>query len=184
MDSHRGAKQILPPPEKFQFLTSFEISLGGTRPERIPTRPPPVLDHIPLHSPLYGRVSREGLVTCSIYISLSLASLALSRICEISRMSARPSKYPREGLSPPPPSKALSSLQGYLAHKKAPPPRTLQDPMVVVGGGRFLKTEIPLQVGSLRGGPTEAVQGYLAHKKPHPPLGLPWGPGHSPTVGS
>ena len=30
---------------------------------------------------------------------------------------------------------AVTSLQGYLAHKKQPPPKTLQGPMVVVGVG-------------------------------------------------
>ena len=29
-------------------------------------RSPPALDHIPLYSPLFGGVSREGLVTCSL----------------------------------------------------------------------------------------------------------------------
>ena len=29
-----------------------------------------------------------------------------------------------------------------------------------------------------------AVQGYLAHEKHHPSLGPPYGPRHSPTVGS
>ena len=39
--------------------------------------------------------------------------------------------------------------QGHLAHKKEPPPRTLQydyaqGPMVVLGGGLFLMSEVPL----------------------------------------
>jgi hypothetical protein len=39
--------------------------------------------------------------------------------------------------------------QGYLAHKKTPPPRTQQQayaqgPMVVLGGGRLLMNEVPL----------------------------------------
>ena len=33
-------------------------------------RPPPALEHIPLYSPLYGDVQREGLVTCCISFSL------------------------------------------------------------------------------------------------------------------
>ena len=41
------------------------------------------------------------------------------------------------------------SAQGYLAHKKAPPPRNLQKayaygPTVLVGGGAFLISEVPL----------------------------------------
>ena len=40
-------------------------------------------------------------------------------------------------------------VQVYLAHKKLPPPRTLQQdyaqgPMVVIRGGRFLMSEVPL----------------------------------------
>ena len=31
---------------------------------------------------------------------------------------------------------------------------------------------------------TTTLQGYLAHKKHPPSLGLPYGPRHSPTVGS
>ena len=40
-----------------------------------------------------------------------------------------------------------SFLQGYLAHKKMRQPRTLQyawGPMVVLGGGLFLMSEVPL----------------------------------------
>jgi hypothetical protein len=49
------------------------------------------------------------------------------------------------------PKRFASALQGYLAHKKAPPPRTLQHahasgPMLVLGGGRFLMSEVPLHV--------------------------------------
>ena len=41
------------------------------------------------------------------------------------------------------------AVQGYLAHKKQPFCRTLQwayawGPMVVLGGGRFLMSEVPL----------------------------------------
>ena len=37
-------------------------------------RPPPVLDHIPLYSPVYGGVEGKGLVTCCLWFaSLSLA---------------------------------------------------------------------------------------------------------------
>ena len=41
------------------------------------------------------------------------------------------------------------TLQGYVAHKKPPPPRSLQyayawGPMVVLGCGRFLVNEVPL----------------------------------------
>ena len=41
------------------------------------------------------------------------------------------------------------SLQGYLAHKKHPPPRTLQwdytyGPMVILGGVLFLMSEVLL----------------------------------------
>ena len=44
-------------------------------------------------------------------------------------------------------------LQGYLAHKKLHPPRTLQQeyaegPMVVLGGGGFVMSEVPLYPGS------------------------------------
>jgi len=40
-------------------------------------------------------------------------------------------------------------LQGYLAHTEPPPHRILQKayawgPMVVLGGGRFLMSEVPL----------------------------------------
>ena len=40
-------------------------------------------------------------------------------------------------------------VQGYLAHKKLPPPRTLQwadayGPRAVLGGGQFLMSEVPL----------------------------------------
>ena len=40
-------------------------------------------------------------------------------------------------------------LQGYLAHKKPRPPKTLQEdyayePTIVLGGGRFLMSEAPL----------------------------------------
>ena len=68
-------------------------------------------------------------------------------------------------------------LQGYLAHKKLPPRRTLQQdytwgPMVVLGEGK---------VSYERGIP---VQGHLAHKKPHSSLGPPYGPTHRPIAGS
>ena len=41
------------------------------------------------------------------------------------------------------------TLQGYVAHKKQPPPRTLkwayaQGPTVALGGGKFLMSEVPL----------------------------------------
>jgi hypothetical protein len=41
------------------------------------------------------------------------------------------------------------SMQGFFAHKKASPPRTLQQayaqgPMVVLGGGAFLMSKLPL----------------------------------------
>ena len=57
-------------------------------------------------------------------------------------------------------------LQGYLAHKKQPPPRILQYRC------------------SGQGGCVGGLQGYLAHKKPPPPwdqnrslgIGLLWGP--------
>ena len=44
-------------------------------------------------------------------------------------------------------------LQGYLAHKKQNPPRTLQQDyisghMVALGEGQFLMSEVPLQVPS------------------------------------
>ena len=54
-------------------------------------------------------------------------------------------------------------LQGYLAHEKAPPRGTLQQPyahgrMVVLRGGRFLMSEVPLQDvpprGERRAGPS------------------------------
>ena len=40
-------------------------------------------------------------------------------------------------------------LQGYVAHKKSPPPGTLQQayakgPMVILGGWAFLMGEVPL----------------------------------------
>ena len=40
-------------------------------------------------------------------------------------------------------------IQGYLAHKKLRPPRNLQydyawGPMVVLGGGLFIMSEVPL----------------------------------------
>ena len=43
----------------------------------------------------------------------------------------------------------LCLTQGYFAHKKPPSPRTLQQvhaqgPMVVLGGGQFLLSEVPL----------------------------------------
>ena len=46
-------------------------------------------------------------------------------------------------------------VQGYLAHKKLRPPRTLQwdytqGPVVVLGGGRFLMNEAPLHQKSGR----------------------------------
>ena len=41
------------------------------------------------------------------------------------------------------------AIQGYLAHNKAPSPRTLHKaysyrPWAVLGGGRFLMSEVPL----------------------------------------
>ena len=41
-----------------------------------------------------------------------------------------------------------TGVQGYLARKKTPHPRTLQqdyakDPTLVLGGGRFLMIEVP-----------------------------------------
>ena len=46
-------------------------------------------------------------------------------------------------------SNPLNGIQGYLAHKKPHPPRTLQSayisgPLVVLGGGLFLMSEVPL----------------------------------------
>ena len=43
-----------------------------------------------------------------------------------------------------------SAVQGYLAHKKQPAPMTLQQgyaqgPTVVLGGGQFLMSEVPLR---------------------------------------
>ena len=53
--------------------------------------------------------------------------------------------------TPPPFSQACAPqrVQGYLAHKKLPPPRTLpqayaQGPRVVLGGGLFLMSEVAL----------------------------------------
>ena len=45
----------------------------------------------------------------------------------------------------------IDKYQGYLAHKKPPPPRTLQEdyalgPLGALGGGRLLKSEVPLYV--------------------------------------
>jgi len=45
-----------------------------------------------------------------------------------------------DGVQADAPAGAAEALQGYLAHKKTPPPRTLQEPyawgpMVVLGGG-------------------------------------------------
>ena len=47
------------------------------------------------------------------------------------------------------------ALQGYLAHKKPPPPRTLRWPCawgttVVLGGWRFLRSEVALRRTSVR----------------------------------
>jgi len=77
-------------------------------------------------------------------------------------------------------------IQGYLAHKIPRPPSTLQydnyaqDPMMALGGGLFLVSEVPLymyhldpQIPSAIGLGTgtrhlwdrSTVQGYLAHKK-------------------
>ena len=47
------------------------------------------------------------------------------------------------------PLRSAAALQGYLAHKKTPSHRILQeanayDPMEVLGGGRFLMREVPL----------------------------------------
>jgi len=89
-------------------------------------------------------------------------------------------------------------VQGYLAHKKPHPPRTLQlnyvyGPTAVLGGGGVLLSKVPLyrnfkrgikkkkntrekkkkvgdsrHVAPCRRGPAY-IQGYLAHKKsPHP----------------
>jgi len=44
-------------------------------------------------------------------------------------------------------------------------------------------SECEWRVHPLRG-PLTGVQGYLAHKKQPPPLGPPYGPRHSPNVGS
>ena len=62
-------------------------------------RSPPVLDHIPLSSPLYGGVYREG-AWC---LSLSLPPLDGSQLSRPFSISS-----PR--------------IQGYLAHKKHPTP--------------------------------------------------------------
>ena len=45
-------------------------------------------------------------------------------------------------------------IQGYLAHKKLLPPGTIQQdyaqgPTVVLGGGVFLMSEVPLYVGAV-----------------------------------
>ena len=47
---------------------------------------------------------------------------------------------------------AHTKLQGYLAKKKTPRPRNLQEgyaygPMVILGGGRFLMSEVSLYLG-------------------------------------
>ena len=52
------------------------------------------------------------------------------------------------------PWQARHTLQGYLAHKKLRPPRTLQQdyalgPMVVLGGGLFLMREVTMQPTSI-----------------------------------
>ena len=49
------------------------------------------------------------------------------------------------------PAQGHTSVQGYLARKKIPHPRTLQqayayEPVIVLGGGRFLMSEVPLYV--------------------------------------
>ena len=49
------------------------------------------------------------------------------------------------------PRARVEHLQGYLAHKKHPPPRTLQSdytsgPTVVLGVGLFLMSEVPLNM--------------------------------------
>ena len=62
--------------------------------------------------------------------------------------------------------------------------------MVVLGGGLFLISEVPLHnshVSHTRRGKERTIrtlQGYLAHKKQPNPLGPPSGPSHRPTVGS
>ena len=58
-------------------------------------------------------------------------------------------KNPASSTSSPGTLMVTEHLQGYLAHKKMPPPRTLQEayawgPTVVLGGGRFLVSEVPL----------------------------------------
>ena len=63
-------------------------------------------------------------------------------------------------------------VQGYLNHKKHPPPRTLQKPyasgpMMILGGWVFPVNEIPPYSGS-GDVHTPRVQGYLAHKNPPP----------------
>ena len=47
------------------------------------------------------------------------------------------------------PAISAAEVQGHLAHKKVPPPRTLhqayaQGPVVVLGEGLFLVSEVPL----------------------------------------
>ena len=59
--------------------------------------------------------------------------------------------------------------------------------MVVLGGGRFLVSEVPLYrpfPAEKRHEGTELVQGYLAHKETPAPLGPPEDPRQRPTVGS
>ena len=82
-----------------------------------------------------------------------------------------------------------AEVQGYLAHKKLSPPRTLQwayaqGPTVVIWGGHFIMSEVPLDSSaSLLNPPFSSrhagyavhirqLQGYLAHKKPQPPRTL------------
>ena len=79
-------------------------------------------------------------------------------------------------------TRTRTAIQAYLAHKKHPPPRTLQQhyskgPMVVLGGWLFLLGE-----GSTVGVGIPQVErrlvrltvlGYLAHKKTPTPLEPP-----------
>ena len=71
---------------------------------------------------------------------------------------------------------AASRVQGYLAHKNLPPPRTLRQayaygPMVVLGGGGAFSYErgTPVPLYPLVACSNRNLQEYLAHKKVLPP---------------
>ena len=66
-------------------------------------------------------------------------------MCPCGRSGGRAACTPPANGSP----LAGSAVQGYLAHKKAPPRMTLQycyaqGPVEVLGGGGFLMKEVPL----------------------------------------